>query len=410
MRILHTSDWHLGKSLEGFSRMEEQKLFLDELQEIVEEKDVDMLLIAGDIYDSSNPSASAESLFYESLKRLSGGGKRAIIVIAGNHDNPERLTASSPLACEQGIILLGKPGSKACCGQYGELMIEDSGPGYLRISLRGEKAVILTLPYPSEKRLNEIISEDDEDEERQKSYSERVGEFFQGLSHYYSSDSINLAVTHLFIRGGEESDSERPVQLGGSLAVDAEMLPDAQYIALGHLHRPQRIRNSSKKAYYSGSPLQYSRSEMYYSKAVFLVDVKAGQEAEVEELHLHNYKAIEVWECESIEDALQQCYDKQDGERWVYVDIHTDRTLTGAEIKEMKSLRRDIVQIHPIFPGESEEKLEEMEDYRNLNIEELFTAFYRSRIGEEPPEEIMEIFYQVIQEEGEDSETSSAKN
>ncbi len=109
MRILHTSDWHLGRTLEGRSRLEEQVMFIDELCGIVEAEAVDLVLIAGDVFDTVNPPAAAEELFYDALNRLADGGKRGIVVIAGNHDNPERLCAASPLAERNGIILYGLP-------------------------------------------------------------------------------------------------------------------------------------------------------------------------------------------------------------------------------------------------------------------------------------------------------------
>src|SRR3712207_5073600 len=101
MRILHTSDWHLGKNLEGASRLEEQEQFIEDFIHIVDENCIDMVIISGDIYDSSNPPAKAEKLFYKALKGISKNGKRLTLVIAGNHDNPDRLSAASPLAYEQ---------------------------------------------------------------------------------------------------------------------------------------------------------------------------------------------------------------------------------------------------------------------------------------------------------------------
>ena len=244
MRILHTSDWHLGKNLEGTknSRLEEQEKFLDEFVELVEKNHIDMVIIAGDIYDSSNPPARAERLFYETLKKLSDGGNRAVLVIAGNHDNPERLIAASPLASEQGVMMLGTPKSILEPGPYGNFQVVASGEGWLELHLRGEKAVVIALPYPSEKRLNEVFIEKDTDEDRKRSYSERIGELFENLSGNYREDTINIAVSHVYVMGSDRSDSERQIELGGSLAVEPSALPKkAQYIALGHLHRPQRL-------------------------------------------------------------------------------------------------------------------------------------------------------------------------
>ncbi len=410
MRILHTSDWHLGKSLEGFSRLEEQEQFLEELIDLVTDKAVDLILIAGDVYDSPNPSAQAETLFYDTVKKLANNGQRAVLVIAGNHDNPERLMAASSLAKEHGVILLGKPKSQALPGKYGNYELSEAGEAYVKLQIGAEQVVIITLPYPSEKRLNEILPGQDDESSAQKAYSERVGEIFSILSNHYREDTINLAVSHLYVNGGLESDSERRIQLGGGLAVDAAMLPVAQYIALGHLHRPQKVSGTAAPCYYSGSPMQYSKSEIGYSKAVYIIDVHPQQEAVVEEVYLRNYKPIEVWECDGIDAALEKCRQEQEGISWVYLDIKTDRVLTQAEIKEMKSLRRDIVQIRPIFIS-AEASEPEPVDFRTLNIEELFKSFYRKqRQGAEAPVEIMDLFYRVMEGEEEADEAAAAKD
>lgn len=118
MRFIHTSDWHLGKNLEGHSRIEEQKMFCSDFVKIVEDNDIDMVVIAGDIYDTANPSAEAEKLFYSTVSKIAANGKRCVVVIAGNHDSPERIEAASPLAFEQGILLFGNPLSKTSTGKF----------------------------------------------------------------------------------------------------------------------------------------------------------------------------------------------------------------------------------------------------------------------------------------------------
>ena len=109
MRILHTADWHLGKTIEGRSRIEEQRAFLRDFAEIARRERADLVIVAGDIYDSPNPSAEAEKLFYQSLKEITQDGKRLILVIAGNHDSPERLVAAGPLAAHHGIMMARLP-------------------------------------------------------------------------------------------------------------------------------------------------------------------------------------------------------------------------------------------------------------------------------------------------------------
>jgi len=411
MRILHTSDWHLGKSLEQYSRLEEQEEFLKEFIEIVENNNIDLVLIAGDIYDNGNPPAKAEKMFYSTLNDITSRGKTAVVVIAGNHDNPERLVAASPLAYEHGVILLGEPKSVARQGIFGEFNTDnkydfeiiESGEGYIEISIRGEKAVIITLPYPSEKRLNEVLSTELNDEDRQKSYSDRIGELFENLSDKYRDDTINLVVSHLYVMGGEESGSERSIQLGGSLSVSPTKFPDkAQYCALGHLHRPQKVPGTKGKIRYSGSPIQYSKSEINYSKGAYIVDVKAGEDAEISDIKFRNYKPIEVWKCDSVEDALEKC--KNEGEKniWVYLEIKTKEVISTENIKEMKRLRVDIVSIEPILEGvASEDDL--VMNLKERSMEEMFKEYFtRAKGGLEPTDELMELFLSIaLDEEGE---------
>lgn len=404
MRIAHTGDWHLGKALEGFSRLEEQEKFIEDFIHTVEEKDIDMVIISGDIYDNSNPPAMAERLFYRALRRICHNGKRLVLAIAGNHDNPDRLSAASPIAYEQGVVLLGKPKSSAQVGSCGQHKIIDAGEGYLEIEINGERAVIITLPFPSEKRLNEVLYENIEEGERQKSYSSRVREIFQKLSEKYRDDTINLAVSHLFVIGGEESDSERQIQLGGSLAVSAADLPEkAQYIALGHLHKPQRVK-AKGVCRYAGSPLQYSKSEVGYSKCFYIIDVKPGGEAKIEKVPFKNYKPIELWKCESVEEAIKKCEDNRERDVWVYLEIKTDKFITQEDIKAMKSYKKDILEIKPVIIGQEDEE----EDFYNIKektIGEIFKEFYTKQRMVEPSTEVMDLFLSIVeQEEGEEDE------
>lgn len=410
MRILHTSDWHLGKTLEGHSRLEEQKLFLEELVTIVEDQKVDLIIIAGDIYDTSNPPAAAEKLFYDTMGRIANFGQRCVLVIAGNHDNPDRLEAASPLANTHGVILLGSPSSKPELGSYGDIEILEAGDNYINICIRHEEAVIVTLPYPSEKRLNEIFSTGWDEEIRRQSYSQRIGEIMKRASKRFRDHTINLAVSHLYITGGRESGSERPIQLGGSYAVESSMLPDAQYIALGHLHRSQRVSGSQKRACYSGSPLQYSRSEAQNSNSVYIVDLVAGQEAQVEEVFLKNYKPIEIWKCKGIEEAMEKCRSNSGRNVWAYLEIQTDREITQQQMKDMKDLVTDIVQIYPKFYDVEGQDGADQEDYQEIAIDELFKGYYKSVYGSEIPEELLTLFYEIVEEGEEKDEAETAED
>ena len=397
MKFIHTSDWHLGKSLDGHSRLEEQEQFCDDFVKLVNDNDIDMIIIAGDIYDTSNPPAQAEKLFYKTVSRLANNGERCVLIISGNHDNPERLAAITPLAHEQGIIVLGYPLSSTEKAKYEGFEILEAKEGCLKVEIKGEKATIITLPYPSEKRLNEAIGNPSNDEEAQKTYSERVGELFRELEENFEEDTINIAVSHIFVVGGEGTDSERPIQLGVSLLVEKKDLPTkAQYIALGHLHKPQKASHRLN-AYYSGSPLQYSKDERSYAKGANIVDLKAGESPIIQSIYFKNYKSIEVFKCNGIEEAIKICEDNRDRNIWSYFEIKTEHVISQSEIKKMKELLDDIIEIRPIITSEYNE--EEI-DINEKSMGELFKEFYQFSTGLDPRGELMDLFLDIISEEG----------
>ena len=406
MRILHTGDWHLGKNLEGQSRMDEQELFLNDLIGIVEEQKIDLAIIAGDVYDSSNPPARAEKMFYDTLKKISSQGERLTVVISGNHDNPERLVAAGPLAMEHGIIMVGTPKTVVQTGDYGKHKVLNSGEGFIEIEINGEKSVILTVPYPSEKRLNEVLYGDmDSDEERLKSYSDRIHDLFDNLKSNYREDTINLVVSHLFAMGSEESGSERSIQLGGSYIVDGGCFPEeAQYIALGHVHKPQIVPGTNKRARYSGSPLHYNRKEISFDKKCFVVDVKPREQCHISEVNFKVYKPIEVWKCKSIDEAIEKCEENRERDCWVYLEIASDRYIREDEIKKMKDLKKDILEIIPKITGEDDFKDEE--NFTEKPFEDIFKEFYKKERGAEPEEELIELLMSILLEEGDKDETN----
>lgn len=409
MKLLHTADWHLGKHLEGNSRLEEQEQFIEDLIKIVDDYNVDIILISGDIYDNFNPPAAAEKLYYRALDSLSKNGERIICIISGNHDSPNRLIAPSPLTSNQGIIIMDRPGFEISPGPVGQHKIVDSGQGYLEIKINNESIVLLSLPYPSESRLNQaLLTTGGDERELQKSYSRRVGEIFEQLEQNYRADTINIAMSHLFVAGSEQSESERPIQVGGGLTVNTGDLPGyTQYTALGHLHRHQAA-SEDKNAYYAGSPLQYSLSERNNSKSVTLVEVGCDSEAEIERISLPNRKPIEVWEVTGIEEAVAMCKKNEERPVWAYLKIQTERTLLQSEIKEIKNIKPDILSIIPLTPDDIARE-QEFPDTGELNIIELFKEYYRRTKEVEPEEEVMEMFASIVNnEEDEVDETDNS--
>ncbi len=400
MRILHTSDWHLGRSIEGYSRLDEQRMFMDELTEICQSENIELIIVAGDVYDTANPPSMAEQLFYRSVHRLTDGGKRPIIIIAGNHDSPERLVAPSPLAWELGIILIGTRQTIIPTGTYEHYSVIDSGEGFVTLYLNGETVVILTAPYAGERRLNEILSESHDEKEIQKSYSDKIGQMFAANEDKYRDDTINLAVGHFYVTGGETSAGERDITLGGIFAVNTDNLPkSAAYIAMGHLHRPQRINLylSNHQAYYSGSPMQYGKSEIGHKKCVCIIDVNPGKahtepKALVTKKELTCYKPVEIWKFNGPEEAIIKCMERKDENVWAYLEIYTTRHITQAEIKELRSIKPDILDIYPVITNDP--KTIPYEQSERSALEE-FTDFYIKERALEPSDELKAMFLRL---------------
>lgn len=263
MKILHTADWHLGKRLDSFSRLEEQKIVLDEICIIADEQAVDAVIVAGDLFDAFNPPVEAIELLYKTLKRLTNNGKRPVIAIAGNHDSPDRIDSPEPLARECGIIFMGYPNTEIKTIELENgFEITKTDKGFIEINLpeHNYPLRIIATPYANEVRMKEYFGEEKEVE---LSNSLQMG--WGDLSEKYCDNKgVNILVTHLYMlkRGGEvleEPDGEKPLKIGNADLIYSDIIPSQiQYTALGHLHRHQNVGTDEKPVVYSGSPLSYS--------------------------------------------------------------------------------------------------------------------------------------------------------
>ncbi|KWX75701.1 nuclease SbcCD subunit D [Paenibacillus riograndensis] len=383
MRILHTGDWHLGRTLEGRSRQKEQEQFIDELVEIADAAQADLILMAGDVYDSVNPPAAAEQLFYDAAARLTADG-RPLVVISGNHDQPERVASVSPLVRRQGITLVGMPTSE---------------PVTVHAARTGEVAKIAALPYPSEARLGELLAGDAGEDELRLAYSARVGRLMNLLGREFTPQTVNLAMSHIYVLGGVESDSERPIQVGGAYTVDPSALScGAQYTALGHLHRAQRVKGDSMIRY-SGSPLAYSFSEAGQAKSVALIEVAPGGEPSFEEIYLRCGRPLVNWKSSG---GLQEVYgwldEGRDATAFIDLELRLTEAMSLNDIQRLRKSREGIIHIRPVYP-QMEQELEEMARSR-MPVQELFRRFYQRQTGgAEPEDSLIELFLELAEEE-----------
>ncbi|MGL5123609.1 MAG: metallophosphoesterase family protein [Fusobacteriaceae bacterium] len=388
MKILHSSDWHLGKKLEGQKRIEEQKKFINQLLKIADIEKIDLILLAGDIYDNSNPSAEAENLFFSAMKMLSKNGKRAVIVIPGNHDNPQRLSVANSLAKEFGIIIYETPFEKKEIGKYGYFQVTKSTNGGIEIEINEKKAFVYCLPYPSEVALNEEFSE--------KDYSKRIGEILKKGIEENKENIPNIIMTHIFVSGSNATEDERAIELGGSLAVSLEDLPEVDYIALGHIHKPMKF--IKKRAYYCGSPIEYRINENKYNKRVFIAKLNGDFNNDFKELELENYKPIIKYRTNGADEAIVLAEEKESSEEWIYLEILTSKYLTNEEIKKIKK-NKNILEIKPIFTNIRNLDLELDDLSSKKTILENFIEYYTQCDGIEPSQETKELFLKMMESE-----------
>ncbi|WP_281888253.1 exonuclease SbcCD subunit D [Paenibacillus sp. YYML68] len=388
MRILHTADWHLGRTLEGRSRLAEQEAFIEELVEIVNDQQIDLVLLAGDVYDTVNPPAVAEQLFYEALARLSDQGRRPLYVIAGNHDHPDRLAAAAPLAGKLGVTLVGLPEARV---------------HRIPVKRTDESAVLFALPYPSESRLKELLVEVPDESVLRSAYSERVRYLVEQQASHFSSNTVNLLMSHLYVLGGKESESERPIQVGGAYTVDASALAGSvQYAALGHLHRPQQQLWGDTVIRYSGSPLAYSFSEAGQAKSVTILDLKPGMQAEPKELFLTSGRPLVEWTARGgLEEVYRWLDEGKDATAWIDLEVHLKETISLEQVHRLREAHDGLIHIRPVYP-ELQADAAQLGTRASTRVpmDELFRRFYTRQTGGAVPEdELVRLFMELLADE-----------
>ncbi|MFV0306972.1 MAG: exonuclease SbcCD subunit D, partial [Desertimonas sp.] len=274
MKLLHTGDWHVGKGLRGVDRHDEHRAVLHEIISIAEHETVDLVIVAGDLFDSSAPPPAAEQLVYETLLGLSATGAE-VAVIAGNHDHPGRLRAVGPLLALGRVHLVTEPTRPDEGGIRGFTAADGSD---VRLAM---------LPFVSKRGIvrAEALMQQPAFELAQ-TYSDRIRRIIDALTADFGPDTVNLITAHAFVLGGEAGGGERAAHLVDEYAVTAPSFPPtAGYVALGHLHRPQRVPGGGR-LHYSGSPLALDFGEVDQAKQVNVVTLEPGAPAQVEPVRL----------------------------------------------------------------------------------------------------------------------------
>lgn len=376
MKVLCSSDWHLGKKLENKSRIEEQEQVLKGILDVIDRENPDVFIVAGDIYDTAVPTARAEELFYEFAS--SAGEKTLFAVIAGNHDDALRLTVASPLAKRHNILLFGE--NYISINKDG-LSVDNSG---FTFEKNGEKLCVAVLPYPSERALNVMIGEN---------YEEKVSQKIQEICTRFEENATNMFVSHLFMSGAEKEKSDER-ELGSAKLLSKEILPDCDFTLLGHVHKPMVVSHR-KNAYYSGSLMPYSFDDTT-DKRLMLFDTKNKT--------LTNIPIVGYKKCTRVfADLYDTVMAELDGAS-DWVELHyTGEPLTMSQIA---SIRRHPACVKIVIENKT---VTLRENRKALSGKELFEEFYKKQKNADAPERLVTLFADYLAKaEEEKHETDKA--
>ncbi|GLI58155.1 nuclease SbcCD subunit D [Propionigenium maris DSM 9537] len=383
MKILHLGDLHIGKKVNGYSMIENQRDVFEQIYRVIEEKKVETVLIAGDIYDRSVPSEEATETLDEFLSHLINTLQVRVIAISGNHDSPARLEFSRGILAKQGLHIVG---------EYNKLVNKvsvDNFDFYL---------MPFVTPATIRKKFGEVI----EERELTVSTYDDTMKFITGEAvAQLDRDRVNIALYHGFVIGSgekeediEREESVKPLAVGGKESVAEKYFLDFDYTALGHLHGNRRVK--SERVRYSGSPIKYSFSERNQKKSLTVIDIDRDR-FEVENIEIvDKYPMVEIKG--TFDEVMEADIDS---------DAYLKVTLTETVLDAMNKLRTKYSQVMElgieIATSDAVRK-----DHRSANIDkvptdELFKDLAASvgvELDEEEVEKVREIVNEIIKGEG----------
>ena len=408
MRLLHTSDWHLGQTLHNFDRTYEHGCFLDWLVDTLMAEDIDVLLIAGDIFDNANPSAAAHRQLYRFLQQAKARVPHLqVVVIAGNHDSPGRLEAPTPLLEAHGTIVVGNVGRTP----EGEIDLER-----LLVPLRGRDGAVrawcLAIPFLRPGDVPRAVTQDDAlagDPYLNGTALLYRQAFALAQSRCTAGEAI-VAMGHCHMVDGQSSqDSERRIVIGGTEALPATMFdPAVAYVALGHLHLAQRVGGHEHRRY-CGSPLPLSFSEVSYQHQVLRIDLEGPSVATVTPLPVP--RAVELLRVPSkpapLDDVLAalEALDlpaaPQHAQPFLEVRVLLDGPEPGLRARVEAALAGKPVRLAKIEPTRRHAALDTasealtLDQLGQLQPDDIFRRLWAQRFGDEAPPDQLAAFAEL---------------
>lgn len=376
MKFIHLSDLHIGKRVNEFSMLEDQKYILTQIIQIVEEEAPDGVLIAGDIYDKSVPSAEAVQLFDDFLCQLAKQ-KRQVFVISGNHDSPERIAFGSRLMDASGIHL-----SPVFQGEITPISLEDS---YGKVD-------IFMLPFLKPAHVRRFY-----EEEEIESYTDALRVVIEHMKLQPEHRSILL--THQFVTGASRSESEE-LSVGGSDNVDASVFDSFDYVALGHIHGPQSIGRETLR--YCGTPLKYSFSEADHKKSVTVVELLEKGTCRIETIPLIPKRDLRELKGTYMELTEKKNYEGTNTEDYIHITLTDEEDIPDA-IGKLRVIYPNIMKLdYDNRRTRSHGDFSDLEQIEEKTPLELFSEFYEKQnnqpMNQEQREFIKELMERIWEE------------
>ncbi len=368
MKIIHTSDWHLGISLHNASLLEEQKNFVDFLAMTVKEQNIDAVMIAGDIFDHSVSSAEAISLYNETVTKLCNEIGIPVIISAGNHDGAARLASCSELLKKAGLFIFGKLSKEISIVEINDVDI-------------------YVLPYFNTDEVKALFPE-----HKISSYADAMNCALTAIKHNFKPGKRNILMCHCFVSGSVLSESDRAAMVGGTSVVPSEIFNGFDYVALGHLHKPQ---DRGYNIRYSGSPLKYSFSEAEHKKSVTILNV--GDEITFEELEVVPSRDVRVISG-TYDEIIELAEIDQNSDDYIKIEI-SDRYAGMEAVELFRTYYNNLLNISGKI-SETEETSLTVEELYSLSPDDILKRFYNEVTGSDLVEEQLQLFIEAMEAVG----------
>lgn len=405
--VMHTSDWHLGHQLHHRRREEEFRAFLAWLATTIQREDIDALVVAGDIFDSSVPSPATQKMYYDFLLACAKAGIQHIVATAGNHDSPTLLSAAAPLLAQLRIHVIGAI-SDNCANEIITLKNQANEPQLFVCAAPHIRERDIRLSMPGETL-----------EEKEKLLKESIRTYYQAIGQLVEEkrgglDVPALAMGHLFVGGATPASEEANSYIGTLGQISADIFPDAfDYVALGHIHRPQRVAGS-QTIRYCGSPLPMSFSEAGQEKQVLVIRFH-GRTPEISPIAVPQFRQLRnIHGCKRAileELANLRALSDQD-EKTIWVEIHHDGTDDPFDLQKLVNSqiadsRLQVLCIKTDYQAPGLPALQWQESLEELRPEDIFKMrLDQEKLTEEDRSGLMESCLELMremQENGEDS-------